>query len=256
MRKYLIVAVGLLATLAACSSSTPAAPASGPALAGTSWVVTDITGTPALAGHQPTITFAADQASGLASCNQFNAGFSQTGSTVKLSPGAMTAMACSPEAVMTQEQAFTAALAATAAVRSAGTGAELLDASGKVVLALQPAAVVTKKPLEGTTWQLSGIIAKAAVSSPVAGTTVTMQITGGRLSGKACNTFSGDVTVNGDSFKAGPLMSTKMACPTPAENTQETAVLTGLQAVTTFEITGGTLTLKSPEGTGLEFRAA
>ena len=62
--------------------------------------------------------------------------------------------------------------------------------------------------------------------------------------------------VNGDSFKAGPLMSTKMACPTPAENTQETAVLTGLQTATTFAIAGGTLTLKSADGTGLEFRAA
>ena len=256
MRKYWILALGLLATLAACSSSTPAGPASGPTLDGSSWVVTAINGTPAIADHQPTITFAGDRASGLASCNQFNAGFSQTGSTVKLTPGALTAMACTPQMVMTQEQAFTAALAATASIRSVGTGAELLDASGKVVLALQPAAVVTPKPLEGTTWQLSGIIANEAVSSPVAGTTVTVQITGGQLSGKACNTFRGAVTVKGDSFTAGPLMSTKMACPTPAESTQETAVLTGLQAATTYAIDGGTLTLKSADGSGLEFRAA
>ena len=254
MRKHWIVAVGLLVTLAACASPTPAAPAS--SLDGTSWVVTAINGTPAIADHQPTITFAGDRASGLASCNQFNAGFSQTGSIVKLTPGALTAMACTPPTVMTQEQAFSEALAATASVRSAGSGAELLDASGKVVLALQPAAVVAPKPLEGTTWQLSGIIAKDAASSPVAGTTVTLQITGGQLTGKACNTFRGAVMVNGDSFKAGPLMSTKMACPTPAENTQETAVLTGLQTATTFAIAGGTLTLKSADGTGLEFRAA
>jgi heat shock protein HslJ len=256
MRKYLTVALGLLATLAACSSPTPAAPASGPTLDGTSWVVTAINGTPALAGHQPTITFAGDRASGLASCNQFNAGFSQTGNTLTLTPGALTAMACTPQTVMTQEQSFTAALAATASIRSAGSGAELLDASGKVVLALQPAAVVAPKPLEGTTWQLSGIISGDAVSSPVAGTAVTMQLSGGKLSGKACNTFRGDVTVNGDSFKAGPLMSTKMACPTAAENAQETAVLAGLQTETTFAIEGDTLTLKSAAGTGLEFRAA
>jgi heat shock protein HslJ len=219
-------------------------------------VVTAISGTTTLADHQPTITFAGDQATGLASCNQFGAGFSQTGSTVKLTPGAMTAMACTPETVMTQEQAFTAALAATASVRSAGTGAELLDATGKVVLALKPAPAKTTKPLEGTTWQLSGIIANDAISSPVAGTTVTMQVNGDQLNGKACNTFSGQVKVDGTSFQAGPLMSTKMACPTAAESTQESAVLTGLQTATSYAIEGSTLTIKSADGSGLEFQAA
>lgn len=256
MRTYWIVALGMMATLAGCASPTPAAPASGPLLAGTSWVVTAISGTPAIAEHQPTITFAADRASGLASCNQFNAGFTQTGSTVKLTPGALTAMACTPPDVMTQEQAFTAALATVAGVRAAGTGAEMLDASGTVVLALQPAPAVPPKPLAGTSWQLSGIIANEAVSSPVAGTTVSMQITGDQLTGKACNTFRGEVAVDGESFTAGPLMSTKMACPTAAENAQETAVLAGLQAAKTYAIDGDTLTLTSDDGTGLEFRAA
>jgi heat shock protein HslJ len=257
VKKYWIMTVGLLALLAACSSSTPAAPgASVPALDGTSWVVTAIGGTAPLAGHQPTIAFAGDHASGLASCNQFNAGFSQMGSTVKLTPGAMTAMACTPEAVMTQEQAFTAALAATANVRAAGTSAELLDAKGVVVLSLQPAPAETAKPLTGTTWQLSAIIAQAATASPVAGSTVTLQVNGDQLTGKACNTFSGQVTIDGASFKAGPLMSTKMACANPGENAQEAAVLTALQAATSYAIAGDTLTLKAADGTGLEFRAA
>ncbi len=257
MRKYLIMTMGLLALVAACSSPVPAAPgASAPLLDGTSWTVTAINGTATIADHRPTIAFDGDRASGLASCNQFNAGFSQSGSTVKLTPGALTAMACSPEAVMTQEQAFTAALAAVAIVRSAGAGAELLDAAGKVVLALQPAPAETPKPLTGTTWQLSGILAEAAIASPVAGSTVTLQITGDQLSGKACNTFRGKVTVDGTSFRAGPLMSTKMACANPDEGAQETAVLGALEAATSYAIAGSTLTLKADNGTGLEFRAA
>lgn len=256
MRKYWIVTVGLVALLAACSSAIPAAPgASAPKLDGTSWVVTAIGGTATLAGHQPTIAFAGDRASGMASCNQFGAGFSQSGSAVKLTPGAMTAMACTPEAVMTQEQAFTAALAATAGVRSAGAAAELLDAKGLVVLSLQAAPAETPKPLTGTTWQLSAIIAKAATASPVAGSTVTMQVNGDQVTGKACNTFRGQVRIDGSSFKAGPLMSTKMACANPGENAQETAVLTALEAATSYAIVGDTLTLKAADGTGLEFRA-
>lgn len=257
MRKYWIVTVGLLALLTACSSMTPAAPgASAPVLDGTSWTVTAIRGTATIADHQPTIAFAGDRASGMASCNQFNAGFSQSGSTVKLSPGALTAMACSPEAVMTQEQAFTAALATVAGVRSAGTAAELLDTAGTVVLALNPVPAETPKPLTGTDWQLSALLAKAAAASPVAGSTVTLQITGDQLSGKACNTFRGPVQIAGKTFKAGPLMSTKMACENPDENAQETAVLTALQAVSTYAIVGSTLTLTADDGTGLEFRAA
>ena len=257
MKKYWIVTVGLLAFLTACTSMTPAAPgASAPPLDGTSWTVTAIGGTATIAGHQPTIAFAGDRAYGMASCNQFNAGFSQSGSTVKLSPGALTAMACTPEAVMTQEQAFTAALATVAGVRSAGTAAELLDTAGTVVLALDPTPAETPKPLTGTEWQLSAILAKAATSSPVAGSTVTLQITGDQLSGKACNTFRGQVKIDGTTFTAGPLMSTKMACANPDESAQETAVLAAIEAAATYSIVGNTLTLKADDGTGLEFRAA
>ncbi len=259
MRKYWIVTVGLVAILAACSSAVPAAPgASAPKLDGTSWTVTAIGGTATIAGHQPTIAFAGDRASGLASCNQFGVGFSQSGSTVKLTSGAMTAMACTPETVMTQEQAFTAALAATAAVRSAGTAAELLDSAGKVVLALQPQSTPAEspKPLTGTTWHLSAIIAQAATASPVAGSTVTLQVTGDQITGKACNTFRGQVTIDGSNFKAGPLMSTKMACANPDENAQESAVLTTIEAATSYGIVGDILTLTAADGTGLEFRAA
>lgn len=36
----------------------------------------------------------------------------------------------------------------------------------------------------------------------------------GRISGRApCNTFSGPVMMDGTAFKAGPLLSTEMACP-------------------------------------------
>jgi heat shock protein HslJ len=251
VRKYWIITVGLIATLAGCATPTPAGPA--PQLSGTNWSVTAINGQPTIAGHPPTMTFTADTVSGTTGCNSYNAGYTLNGTALTVKPAAQTAMACEDPAVMTQEQTFGTALAKVAAVRTAGTGLELVDAGQKVVFAL---AAVVNKPLEGTTWQLSAIIAKAATASPVAGSTVTMQIAGNQLSGKACNTFGGQVTIEGSSFKAGPLMSTKMACANPDESAQETAVLTGIEAATSYAIVGNTLTLKAADGTGLEFRAA
>lgn len=255
MRKFWMLTVGLVALLAACSSATPAVPQSGPApeLDGTAWTVTQIKGAATLADHQPTMEFAEGRVAGLASCNQFSGGYTQNGAELRIAQTAQTAMACSPEEVMTQEQEFTAALGAVAAVRAAGDGLELLDASQQVLLSL---AKLQDRPLEGTEWQLSGIVEADAVFSPVADSAVTMQISDGQLTGKACNRFNGAVEVDGESFKAGPLMSTKMACANDEETAQETKVLTILQAATTFSIKANQLTLKAADGTGLEFTAA
>lgn len=254
MRKYWIVTVGLIATLAACAAPTPAGPA--PQLTGTNWSVTAINGQPTIAGHPPTMTFTTDQVSGTTGCNSYSAGYTLNGAALTIKPAAQTAMACEDAAVMTQEQTFGTALATVTAVRAAGTGLELLDAGQKVVFALAAQGAVVNKPLKGTTWKLSAIIAKAATASPVAGSTVTLGVSGDQLSGKACNTFRGQVTIDGSNFKAGPLMSTKMACANPDESAQETAVLAGIEAATSYGIVGDTLTLKAADGTGLEFRAA
>ena len=255
MRKFWMLTVGLVALVTACSSSTPAAPQSGtaPDLDGTSWTVTQIKGAATLANHQPTMEFVEGRVAGLASCNQFGAEYTQSGGELKIAQSAQTAMLCSPEEVMAQEQEFTAALGAVAAVRTAGDGLELLDANQAVLLTL---AKLLDQPLEGTDWQLSGIIDADVVSSPVAGSTVTMQISDGQLTGQACNRFNGTVEVDGESFKTGPLMSTKMACPSEDETAQETKVLATLQAATTHSIKASQLIIKAADGTGLEFTAA
>lgn len=255
MSKSWLVSLGLVALLVACSSTTPAGPgpaATAPGLAGTSWTVTALNGGAPLAGHAPTMEFSTDAVAGSASCNRYNATFSQDGANVRITPGALTAMACA-EDVMAQEQAFTTALAAVTGVRAAGEGVELVDASAKALLAL---AKVVDKPLEGTDWRLSGIISGEAVSSPVAEGEVTLKIADGTLTGKACNTFRGSVTVADGTLEVGPLMSTKMACTSAELTAQETAVLTTLQAATAYTIAGDSLTITAEDGSGLTFTAA
>lgn len=253
MTKLWALSVGLVALLAACSSTTPAAPGpAAPTLAGTSWSVTQLNGRTVLAGAAPTMEFGNDAVSGSTSCNRFTAGFTQSGATVTITPGAQTAMACADD-VMAQEQAFTAALAKVAAVRAAGDGVQLVDASAAALLTL---ARIVDTPLEGTTWTLSGVIAGDTVSSPVAGGEVTMTIVDGTLSGSACNTFRGSVTAADGRIEVGPLMSTRMACASADLTAQETAVLTILQAASTYTVKGDSLTLTADDGTGLSFTAA
>lgn len=259
-----LVTIALLALLTACTSSgTPATPSPGapstataPTLNGTSWVVTGIVGGQTLPDRRPTMAFSGGRVSGLASCNQFSADYTQAGTALKIGIAAQTAMACLPAPVMAQEQVFTAALTRVTGVRASASGLDLLDAAGTVVMTLEPAAPEPDKPLMGTMWQLSGLIAGDAVSSPLAGTAVTFSITGDQLTGKACNSFWGTVQVEGNSFSAGPLASTRMACANPDETTQEQAVVKGIQAAQNFTIAGGTLTLRAADGTALEFRAA
>ncbi|MGC3993793.1 MAG: META domain-containing protein [Propionicimonas sp.] len=254
MSKMWLVPLGLLALLAACSSPTPAAPASAsaPALAGTSWTVTQLNGSAALAGHEPTMEFGTSDVAGSASCNRYTGSFTQDGASVTVTPGVLTQMACADD-VMTQEHAFTLALTQIAGARSAGSGVELVNASGTAVLTL---AALEDKPLEGTGWTLSGIIADEAISSTTTEGSVTITISDGQLSGKACNTFRGSVTASGGSFKAGPLVSTKMACTSEALTKQENTVLATLQAATSYAIKGDQLTISADDGTGLVFTAA
>ena len=128
MRKLWLASLGIVAVLTACSSTTPAGPAATPAptLEGTSWTVTAINGTAPITGNAPTMEFTDAAVTGSASCNRYNAAFTQDGSKVTITPGVTTAMACGAD-VMSQEHAFTVALTQVSGARTTGEGAELTD---------------------------------------------------------------------------------------------------------------------------------
>lgn len=261
MRKYLILTVGLLCLVTACNSGTPASTtppatstaASAPTLDGTNWIVSHINGTATVEDHEPTIKFADGKASGSATCNRFFGGYTQDDAALSFDQTAVTQMMCTDDVWMAQEAAFLTALASVTTVRASDTVVELLDADRQIALTLYP---VKDQPLEGTTWQLSGILTKDALSSPVGNGSVTLTIKDGKLSGKACNSFSGSVEAGDGTFKAGPLKSTKTACKSKELTKQETTVLKALEAATAFAIDGSELTISAPDGTGLLFIAA
>ena len=255
MTRLRLFAMAVLATLTACTAPIAGTPAPSVTLPGTTWVVTHISGTAVQTDAPPTMSFKDGQVSGSTGCNRYFGPVTITGSKVSIGQVGSTQMACE-QPLMDQEQRFLTALASVATAQSTGTGLELLDASGAVVLKLAPAAVVTPRPLTGTMWTLTTFVMGDIAESLVADTSITMRIDGDQLTGKACNSYGGTVTQNGSSFRVGPLRSTKMACPGEGVMGQEARYLALLQSVTSMTLDEAGLTLTAPDGQALVYVGA
>jgi putative lipoprotein len=88
--------------------------------------------------------------------------------------------------------------------------------------------------LPGTSWSLVDLDG----ADPVEGAVPTLEFGDeGTVSGNAsCNTFSGEVTIEGSELSFGPLATTRMACADPDAAAQETAFLLALESVESYTI--------------------
>ncbi|WP_028708422.1 META domain-containing protein [Propionicicella superfundia] len=255
MRRLAGLAVVLLAAFTGCASPSATPSPNDPVLDGTSWVVTRIGGAETISAARPSLSVSDGTVHGSAGCNSYVAEFAQTGSSIRVSEVALTAMACLDDGVMEQETAFVTALAEVTGVRSQGAGLELVNAKDDAVLTLAAAPTATPEPLVGTVWTLEGIVSGDSVSSPLAGTTVSLSFTADTVSGTACNTFRGEVSIDDGSLSVGPLVATRALCPTEQETAQEATVLALLQQAASYTVAGDTLTLSTPARKGLVFTA-
>lgn len=256
LQRRVMVMIALALVLSACSF--PAGPTF--TLAGSSWVVSAIRGTSTLPDHRPTISFDTGTASGSTGCNSFTGGYTFNGTGLIFSPLATTAMACDPAAVMHQETSFTTAMAQVSRAEQAGTGLVLKDAAGVTLLTLDPQPTATASAPAGVagSWRLTTISTGGTSSSPVEGSTVTVTLdpVHGSYTGRACNTFGGDLSVTGTAITFGVPHSTKMACVPSSLSVQESSVLSLLPAMTSWQIVDGHLRLQAGDGAGMEFETA
>jgi heat shock protein HslJ len=82
---------------------------------------------------------------------------------------------------------------------------------------------------------------------------IRLTINDGQVSGQICNSWGGDIDINGSSVAMTSLFSTKMACDKPdGIMDRETRFLNDLALVTSIELVDGRLRL-SGEGVELEF---
>ncbi len=237
-----LVAALLTLSVVPVVAQSPAAPAApDDQLAGTSWAVTAVGGTP---GSGATLVFTQALAGGFAGCNQFRTSYEAADGALAFGPVATTLMACAAP-VMAFEQSFLAALASVTSYALSGETLVLSDASGAEVLGFQAQAPAS---LEGD-WQVTGYHVgsgeTAAVTSPIVGTEPVVTFgPDGIVSGTGgCNQFSGGYGVEGDTITIGPLMSTMMACDEELM-AQESAIMQALEGATTWSVSGSTAHLR------------
>jgi heat shock protein HslJ len=124
------------------------------------------------------------------------------------------------------------------------------------LLALAGCAITsrdTTTELPGTSWTLVDLDGEEPVGEMPPSITFTDD--GGITGSTGCNTFNGEVTIDGSELAFGPLATTRMACVDPAASEQEQAFLLAMEDVTGYTIdSDGRLVL---EGEGpLTFEAA
>lgn len=216
-------------------------------LAGTAWKLATLPGFALRGDVSSTATFGADGAlSGSDGCNRYRGRWTASGSSLSLTPGAATQMAC-PEPVMRQAAAFTIALAATRSYAVDAGQLVLSGAGGERVATLVSLPVAT---LQGTPW--SAIMVnngKQAVTSLVQGSEISARFAAdGTLTGNAgCNDYTTTYEATGDTIRIAPARTTRKMCPDPVMQ-QERNYLAALTTATTYRLGEDTLELRSATG--------
>ncbi len=246
---YTVVSMVITASflLAACQA---AAPGSSVPLQGTIWLMESFRDSQgetiqAVPGSEATIKFEADgRLSGKATCNRYTGEYTVDGDKIKITPGAMTMMACESDPLNAQEQGFIIALGSAATYKIEGEQLSLFDKDGNTALTFK---VQQPTSLTGTTWQaLSYNNGKQAVVSLLAGSEISAVFgEDNKLSGVAgCNNYNTSYKVDGSSIQIEPAATTRMMCSEPqGVMEQEAAYLLALEAAKTFEINGKSLTI-------------
>jgi heat shock protein HslJ len=228
-------------------------------LAGTKWVLSSYVtadedvGAAAIAA----LDFAGDAntISGTTGCNSFGGTYAQDGDHLTIELGPTTLVACTDDAVAAQERAIVEGMARVASFTAEGKLA-LLDEGGAAVLIYDP----NTAGLEGTSWTATGVNnGTGGVQTTELTATISAAFAAdGALSGFAgCNQYNATYETSGaDGLTITNLATTRKACVEEAM-TLESQYTAALAKVTTYSLSGGTLTLRDATGaTQATFTAA
>jgi heat shock protein HslJ len=231
-----------------------------PPITGTWTLISALAGqgsTTVLPGTTITATFSGGETvSGSAGCNNYVAMYQVEKTNLKVGKPATSKMMCnSPAGIMDQETIYLSNLQGAASYAISGDQLTIADVSGKTLLTYQKAAATgVHMPLANITWKLEMYRSSSGSNVPVIQTTNVTALFGsdGSMTGSAgCNSYTGTYTTSGSNgISVGPLATTRMYCGDPGVMDQETAYLTLLRTVSSYEVTeDGMLNLMNSTGT-------
>lgn len=205
-------------------------------------------------GSLATLAFEGDQAGGNSSCNRYFGPYELDGDSISFGPLTSTLMTCQQsletqeqEPLMTQEQAFMAALQTVDAWAVDGETLEL-SAGGKTLLVFD----VISQDLAGSSWTLIAFNnGQGGFTSVILNTEITAVFDEDAISGSGgCNTYGGGYTTTEDGgIEFSELFSTERACLDPeGVMDQESRYLEALGLATSYSITGNTLEMFGDDG--------
>lgn len=217
--------------------------ASGTRLAGTSWALaSSVDG-----ATVPTLDFAASGSlSGSTGCNRILGTYTEQGSSLTVSLGPMTQMACASAAATQQEQRIVSALPQVRSSTRSGDTLSLQDSTGKELLSY----TAVSGELAGTSWKVTGVNnGKEAVVSSSLTEKLTLEFgSDGTVSGNGgCNTFRGSYTQDGDEVTISSLASTMRGCEQDVVDL-EAQYLKALESTATATRSGDSLELRDDSG--------
>lgn len=248
-----VVLVGSLSLLAACSNEPPperpavtpgsGATATAPEIEGIGWQRVSPEGEASAA----TIRFEAGRVQGFGGCNRFTGAYAVEGDRVRIEALAATMMACE-SAVMEAESAFLAALGGTHHA-SLDAGRLTLAAAGDASAALVFEPVPPPR-LDGVQWEVTGFNnGRQAVVSPLVGTVLQLSFEDGAVVGQAgCNRFRAAYTQEGNRLAVEPPAATRMFCEGEGVMEQEQQFLDALATASTWTIERGMLDVHRADG--------
>ena len=238
---------------AGCTGQAPE-----PRLDGTGWTLTGYVHNgmmaQALSGTAVTLDFGNDgRITGSAGCNRYFASYEVKGTAITIGQAGSTMMYCDTPGVMDQESDYLTLLGQATTITVQSDKLTLAEAKGTALLTFAKTVPPATEPLVGTNWTLASFHKADAVSSVLAGTTITAVFgADGRVTGSAgCNRYFAPYNVTGTSLSIGPAGSTKMACSTPGVMNQESTYLALLSQAKTVTVKGDRLTLADAKGTAL-----
>jgi heat shock protein HslJ len=110
----------------------------------------------------------------------------------------------------------------------------LLAISLLILAGCGPITRVATMELSGTSWQLVELDGEAALADALP--MLAFDDQGAVTGSTGCNTFNGQMTIDGSDVAFGPLVTTRKACLDPAANRQEQAFLAAMEGVTSYTI--------------------